>query len=185
MVEATGRISLARLLPMCRSTISATVLLPKNEKGRRRCNPITERGRQTPKVVSQSSGSPLAGICSPREKRVHSPAQRAQRKTPTNCLGMKVEKNYVFDGPNGKESLSDLSAHTSAHSLYHFLCLGPDWRKVARAAHSSATILRDSCASQRSRRSRSRRFSRAPCHKSRLSRSAWAGASSGSLPTHD
>jgi predicted dithiol-disulfide oxidoreductase (DUF899 family) len=38
----------------------------------------------------------------------------------------KVEKNYVFDGPNGKESLADLFAGRSQLLVYHFM-LGPDW----------------------------------------------------------
>ena len=38
----------------------------------------------------------------------------------------KVEKNYIFDGPNGKESLADLFAGRSQLLVYHFM-LGPDW----------------------------------------------------------
>lgn len=37
-----------------------------------------------------------------------------------------VEKQYVFDGPNGKESLADLFAGKSQLIVYHFM-LGPDW----------------------------------------------------------
>jgi predicted dithiol-disulfide oxidoreductase (DUF899 family) len=38
----------------------------------------------------------------------------------------KVEKNYVFDGPNGKESLANLFGGKSQLIVYHFM-LGPDW----------------------------------------------------------
>jgi len=38
----------------------------------------------------------------------------------------KVEKKYVFDGPNCKESLADLFAGRSQLLVYHFM-LGPDW----------------------------------------------------------
>jgi predicted dithiol-disulfide oxidoreductase (DUF899 family) len=38
----------------------------------------------------------------------------------------KVEKNYVFDGPNGKETLEDLFGGKSQLVIYHFM-LGPDW----------------------------------------------------------
>jgi len=38
----------------------------------------------------------------------------------------KVEKNYIFDGPNGKESLADLFAGCSQLLVYHFM-MGPDW----------------------------------------------------------
>lgn len=37
-----------------------------------------------------------------------------------------VEKNYVFDGPNGKESLADLFDGRSQLIIYHFM-LGPGW----------------------------------------------------------
>jgi predicted dithiol-disulfide oxidoreductase (DUF899 family) len=41
---------------------------------------------------------------------------------------VKVEKNYVFDGPNGKESLSDLFAGRQQLIVYHFM-YGPDWEE--------------------------------------------------------
>lgn len=37
-----------------------------------------------------------------------------------------VEKNYVFDGPGGKESFADLFAGKSQLMVYHFM-LGPGW----------------------------------------------------------
>ena len=39
---------------------------------------------------------------------------------------VKVEKNYVFDTPDGKKSLSDLFDGRSQLMIYHFM-LGPDW----------------------------------------------------------
>jgi predicted dithiol-disulfide oxidoreductase (DUF899 family) len=39
---------------------------------------------------------------------------------------MKVEKEYVFDGPNGKERLSDLFEGRGQLIVYHFM-LGPEW----------------------------------------------------------
>lgn len=39
---------------------------------------------------------------------------------------VKVEKNYEFDGPNGKEALADLFAGRSQLIIYHFM-LGPEW----------------------------------------------------------
>ena len=38
----------------------------------------------------------------------------------------RAEKNYVFDGPEGKQSLSDLFAGKSQLIVYHFM-FGPDW----------------------------------------------------------
>ena len=40
----------------------------------------------------------------------------------------KVEKNYVFDGPDGKETLADLFGGHSQLIVYHFM-LGPGWRE--------------------------------------------------------
>ncbi len=40
---------------------------------------------------------------------------------------VKIEKNYVFDGPAGKETLSDLFAGKSQLIVYHFM-LGPGWK---------------------------------------------------------
>ncbi|MBC8352049.1 MAG: DUF899 domain-containing protein [Planctomycetes bacterium] len=38
----------------------------------------------------------------------------------------KVEKDYVFDGPNGSESLAELFGDRSQLIIYHFM-FGPDW----------------------------------------------------------
>jgi len=39
---------------------------------------------------------------------------------------VKVDKTYVFDGPNGEESLSDLFAGRGQLIVHHFM-FGPDW----------------------------------------------------------
>jgi predicted dithiol-disulfide oxidoreductase (DUF899 family) len=41
---------------------------------------------------------------------------------------VKVEKNYVFDAPKGKETLADLFAGRSQLIVYHFM-FGPDWEQ--------------------------------------------------------
>ena len=40
----------------------------------------------------------------------------------------KVDKNYIFDGPGGKESLADLFAGRSQLIVYHFM-FGPGWKE--------------------------------------------------------
>ena len=40
---------------------------------------------------------------------------------------VKVEKNYVFEGPAGKETLADLFGSKSQLLVYHFM-LGPGWK---------------------------------------------------------
>lgn len=39
---------------------------------------------------------------------------------------VRVEKNYIFDGPNGKETLADLFDGRSQLVVYHFM-FGPGW----------------------------------------------------------
>ncbi len=41
---------------------------------------------------------------------------------------VKVDKNYVFDGPDGKVSLTDLFDGRSQLIVYHFM-FGPDWEQ--------------------------------------------------------
>ena len=41
---------------------------------------------------------------------------------------VKVEKRYLFDGPNGSESLSDLFGGRSQLIVYHFM-FPPDWEE--------------------------------------------------------
>ena len=41
---------------------------------------------------------------------------------------VKVEKNYVFDSPSGKETLGDLFGNKSQLIVYHFM-LGPGWEE--------------------------------------------------------
>jgi len=41
---------------------------------------------------------------------------------------VKVEKNYTFNGPKGKVTLSDLFGGRSQLIIYHFM-LGPDWEE--------------------------------------------------------
>jgi len=49
-----------------------------------------------------------------------------------------VEKNYVFDGPNGKQTLADLFGEKSQLIVYHFM-LGPGWE----AGCPSCSLLAD------------------------------------------
>ena len=52
----------------------------------------------------------------------------ARRKLPM----VKVEKEYVFEGPNGKETLADLFEGRSQLIIYHFM-LGPGWEEGCKS----------------------------------------------------
>src|SRR3984885_365102 len=41
---------------------------------------------------------------------------------------VKVDKNYLFDAPGGRVTLSDLFAGRSQLAIYHFM-FGPDWQE--------------------------------------------------------
>jgi predicted dithiol-disulfide oxidoreductase (DUF899 family) len=45
---------------------------------------------------------------------------------------MRVDKDYVFEGPNGPETLADLFAGRSQLVVYHFM-YGPDWEKPCKS----------------------------------------------------
>ena len=57
----------------------------------------------------------------------------------------RVEKNYVFQGPNGPETLADLFGGRSQLIVYHFM-LGPDWEEGCKscsylADHFDGTLI--------------------------------------------
>jgi predicted dithiol-disulfide oxidoreductase (DUF899 family) len=45
---------------------------------------------------------------------------------------VKIEKRYVFDGPDGKETLADLFQGRSQLAVYHFM-LGPGWNEGCKS----------------------------------------------------
>jgi predicted dithiol-disulfide oxidoreductase (DUF899 family) len=45
---------------------------------------------------------------------------------------VKIDKEYVFDGPDGKETLADLFDGRSQLIVYHFM-FGPDWEKGCKS----------------------------------------------------
>jgi predicted dithiol-disulfide oxidoreductase (DUF899 family) len=56
--------------------------------------------------------------------RLREELSRSRRELPWE----KVEKKYVFDGPNGKETLADLFEGRSQLIVYHFM-MGPGWKE--------------------------------------------------------
>jgi predicted dithiol-disulfide oxidoreductase (DUF899 family) len=66
-----------------------------------------------------------------REKeltRLRDEVSRHRRELPW----VKVDKEYVFDGPDGKETLSDLFDGRSQLIVYHFM-FGPDWEEGCKS----------------------------------------------------
>jgi predicted dithiol-disulfide oxidoreductase (DUF899 family) len=55
-------------------------------------------------------------------------ATDALRRQTRDLPWVKVDENYVFEGPNGRETLSDLFAGRSQLIVKHFM-LGPGWKE--------------------------------------------------------
>jgi predicted dithiol-disulfide oxidoreductase (DUF899 family) len=86
----------------------------------------TDKNEVNPsKVVSEAEWLVARKDLLTREKeltRLRDEVSRHRRELPW----VKVEKQYVFDGPNGKESLADLFHGRSQLIVYHFM-FGPNW----------------------------------------------------------
>src|ERR1700680_126218 len=62
------------------------------------------------------------------EEKAFSKARDALAKKRRELPWVKVDKSYVFDGPNGKETLADLFGGKGQLIGYPFM-LGPDWEQ--------------------------------------------------------
>ena len=83
--------------------------------------------RESPKVVPQSEWLAARTALLKKEKeftRLRDELSRQRRELPWE----RVTKKYVFDGPNGKETLADLLAGKSQLIVYHFM-FGPGWEQ--------------------------------------------------------
>ena len=84
-----------------------------------------------PRIVSREEWLAARKAHLAREKeftRQRDELSRQRRELPW----VKVEKNYEFDGPEGKESLSDLFDGRGQLILYHFM-FGPDWKEGCKS----------------------------------------------------
>ena len=82
---------------------------------------------QTHKIVSQDEWIAARRELLAKEKELLK-AKDAVRRETRELPWVKVDKAYQFDGPNGRETLSDLFAGRSQLIVKHFM-LGPDWKE--------------------------------------------------------
>ena len=83
--------------------------------------------RELPRVVPQTEWLAARKELLSKEKkftRLRDELSRQRRELPWE----KVEKQYVFDGPGGKETLADLFGGRSQLIVYHFM-FGPGWEQ--------------------------------------------------------
>jgi predicted dithiol-disulfide oxidoreductase (DUF899 family) len=83
------------------------------------------------KVVSEAEWLVARKDLLTREKevtRLRDEVTRHRRELPW----VKIEKEYIFDGPNGRETLADLFEGRSQLIVYHFM-LGPGWKEGCKS----------------------------------------------------
>src|ERR1700726_3455763 len=90
--------------------------------------PVSTRTVDNPKIVSREEWLVARKKLLGREKQLtrERDAVAAERR---QLPWVKVEKNYAFDGPNGKVTLADLFDGKSQLIIYH-LMFGPDWQEA-------------------------------------------------------
>jgi len=88
---------------------------------------MTQKQIEHPKVVSQAEWLAARKQLLKKEKeltKLRDALSQERRELPWE----KVEKQYLFDGPNGNETLADLFAGRSQLIVYHFM-FGPGWEQ--------------------------------------------------------
>jgi predicted dithiol-disulfide oxidoreductase (DUF899 family) len=86
---------------------------------------------ENPRIVSEAEWLVARKDLLRREKeftRLRDELSRHRREFPW----VKVEKEYVFDGPDGKQTLADLFEGRSQLVIYHFM-LGPGWEEGCKS----------------------------------------------------
>ena len=90
-----------------------------------------ERQMNHPEIVSETEWLGARKDLLAREKeftRQRDALSAARRQLPM----VKIDKEYVFDGPDGKEMLADLFDGRSQLIVYHFM-LGPGWEEGCKS----------------------------------------------------
>jgi predicted dithiol-disulfide oxidoreductase (DUF899 family) len=93
--------------------------------------PKTGTSELNPRVVSEAEWLVARKDLLTREKeltRLRDEVSRHRREMPW----VKVEKQYIFQGAIGKETLADLFDGRSQLVVYHFM-LGPDWKEGCKS----------------------------------------------------
>src|SRR5882672_6588458 len=88
--------------------------------------PETEANQMNhPEIVSEAEWLVARKDLLTREKQFN--LQRDALSTARrNLPWVKIDKEYIFEGPKGKETLADLFEGRSQLIVYHFM-FGPDW----------------------------------------------------------
>ncbi len=93
----------------------------------------------------------------------------------------KVEKQYIFEGPEGRETLIELFEGKSQLVVWHFM-FGPDWKEGCSHCSFWADTFNGNILHLRERDTTMIAISQAPLKKLSPSRNAWVGISNGCHP---
>ena len=91
----------------------------------------TDKSEVNPKVVSESEWLVARKDLLTREReltRLRDEVSRHRRELPW----VKIDKEYIFDGPDGRQTLADLFDGRSQLIVYHFM-LGPGWEEGCKS----------------------------------------------------
>ena len=137
----------------------------------------TNKSEVNPRVVSEAEWLVARKDLLTREKeltRLRDEVSRHRRELPW----IKVEKEYIFDGPDGKETLADLFEDRSQLIVYHFM-FAPGWVEGCKSCSYLADHFDGANWHLPHRDVTFVVSSRAPCPNSKRTKSAWAGGSNG------
>src|SRR2546429_2136946 len=93
--------------------------------------PETNKSEANPRVVSKAEWLVARKDLLTREKeltRLRDEVSRHRRELPW----VRVDKEYIFDGPDGKETLADLFEDRSQLIVYHFM-FAPGWEEGCKS----------------------------------------------------
>ncbi len=141
---------------------------------------MTTTATENPKVVSRAEWLAARKELLAEEKaltRSRDALAEKRRELPW----VKVDKNYVFETPEGKKTLADLFDGRSQLIVYHFRCLAPVGTRVAWDARSTPIMWIARCNIFFSMMFPTWPFLARRFPKLSLLRSAWAGSSIGFL----
>ncbi|HMG04219.1 MAG TPA: DUF899 domain-containing protein [Chthoniobacterales bacterium] len=102
---------------------------------------MTKRKTAHPKIVSRDEWLTARNKHLAHEKKVTKQRDRLHAKRRRLPM-VKVEKDYIFEGPEGKRSLAQLFDSRRQLIVYHFM-FDPDWDKGCRGCTSYVDALGD------------------------------------------
>src|SRR6266496_20356 len=123
-----------RCLPLRISFLDPTEIIKQTKQERMKIETLeskTNKSEVNPRVVSKAEWLVARKDLLTREKeltRLRDEVSRHRRELPW----VKVNKEYIFDGPDGKETLADLFEDRSQLIVYHFM-FAPGWEEGCKS----------------------------------------------------